>query len=93
MKDIHRIGRTARAGNEGRGVLILTKNESFFMRKRQIAALPIIPCDIPQAITGSTLAHWNDLVREALLGMDDATKAQTYQVCLTAVPSQFATFC
>jgi ATP-dependent RNA helicase MSS116 len=40
---IHRLGRTARAGASGEGILILMPDEEFFLRLPEIASLPITP--------------------------------------------------
>ena len=40
---IHRLGRTARAGASGRGIIILSPHEQFFLRSRDIRDLPIRP--------------------------------------------------
>ena len=40
---IHRLGRTARAGRSGKGIIILTPNESGFLKKPDMRALPIQP--------------------------------------------------
>ncbi|KAG2752060.1 DEAD-domain-containing protein [Suillus brevipes Sb2] len=40
---IHRLGRTARAGAAGEGILILTLDEQFFLRLPEIASLPLMP--------------------------------------------------
>ncbi|KAG1899905.1 P-loop containing nucleoside triphosphate hydrolase protein [Suillus fuscotomentosus] len=40
---IHRLGRTARAGAAGEGILILMPDEQFFLRLPEIASLPLKP--------------------------------------------------
>lgn len=40
---IHRLGRTARAGAAGEGILILMPDEQFFLRLPEIASLPLTP--------------------------------------------------
>ncbi|KAG2075873.1 DEAD-domain-containing protein [Suillus decipiens] len=40
---IHRLGRTARAGAAGQGILILMPDEQFFLRLPEIASLPLTP--------------------------------------------------
>lgn len=44
---IHRVGRTARAGNSGRATILLTKAESFFLDRNK--TLPITPH--PESVT------------------------------------------
>ncbi|KAG1819677.1 P-loop containing nucleoside triphosphate hydrolase protein [Suillus subaureus] len=40
---IHRLGRTARAGAAGEGILMLMPDEQFFLRLPEIASLPLTP--------------------------------------------------
>lgn len=73
----HRVGRTARAGNEGRAVILLTQRESFFLRVNR--ALPIKPypsglSDSAQQLSGDTST--------ALSGVDEEVKAKAYRAWL-----------
>jgi ATP-dependent RNA helicase MSS116, mitochondrial len=47
---IHRLGRTARAGREGRGIFIITEAESFFPAKKlkEISFVPRAAADSPE---------------------------------------------
>lgn len=73
----HRVGRTARAGNEGRAVIILTQRESFFIRVNK--ALPIKP--YPSDLVGPTQALSNDM-QDALTNVDEDVKAKAYRAWL-----------
>lgn len=67
---IHRLGRTARAGAEGRGIFILAEVESFFPRwtLKEITFVPHPP-DLSAAAEVSGLAE----------RMEDSQKAKIYQ--------------
>lgn len=80
--DIHRLGRTARAGNEGHGVLILTPEESFFTRSKKMKDLPLIITPVSSLVSEEQVAQWSARVNTALDGIDSATKGQAYQVGL-----------
>ncbi|KAJ7129348.1 P-loop containing nucleoside triphosphate hydrolase protein [Mycena epipterygia] len=71
---IHRLGRTARAGAGGRGILILDEAEGFFLRDRTIATLGITP--IPQ------LAAAAEKIDRTLPLVSNETKAQAYRAFL-----------
>ena len=64
--DIHRLGRTARAGAEGHGVVILGDFESFFLR----------------SLSSQKLPSDRATVEEALLAVPPEAKAQAYQAWL-----------
>src|SRR6266446_6876693 len=58
---IHRLGRTARAGAAGRGILILSPEEQFFLNTPEIRSLPLRaaaattpPVNAPPSSTPST---------------------------------------
>ncbi|KAF9520458.1 hypothetical protein BS47DRAFT_1387102 [Hydnum rufescens UP504] len=75
---IHRLGRTARAGNEGRGILLLSNEETFFMKKKVMQELPIKPLHNPDVISSPILASWKAYVAKGLNNIDDDIKAQAY---------------
>ena len=72
---IHRLGRTARAGASGRGILILASFEKFFLQQKDVAALPI-----------HTHRSFHTLPTEeidtALAAVDQTIKGQAYQAWL-----------
>lgn len=72
ISDIHRLGRTARAGAEGKGIIILSQFESYFLRKGDLASLPISPYPITDLSAARA-----DLDR-AMDQVDDKSKAQAY---------------
>lgn len=73
----HRVGRTARAGNEGRAVILLTQRESFFTRVNK--SLPIKP--YPSDLSGKVQTSVND-VEAALTDVDEETKGKAYRAWL-----------
>jgi ATP-dependent RNA helicase MSS116 len=72
---IHRLGRTARAGASGRGILILASFEKFFLQQQDVAALPI---HAHRSIDNLPIEE----IDTALNIVDQATKAQAYQAWL-----------
>ncbi|KAJ6515536.1 P-loop containing nucleoside triphosphate hydrolase protein [Mycena sanguinolenta] len=84
---IHRLGRTARAGASGRGIIILDKDETFFLRDRTVAGLGITP--VPQVPTPG-LYHLNEAeltgpaaeIATALTLVSAEAKAQAYRAFL-----------
>jgi ATP-dependent RNA helicase MSS116 len=84
---IHRLGRTARAGASGRGILILDRDESFFLRDRTIAGLGITP--VPQVatpglyhLTETELSSAAAEISKVLPLVSVETKAQAYRAFL-----------
>ncbi|KAG8744142.1 hypothetical protein FRC10_010711 [Ceratobasidium sp. 414] len=83
---IHRLGRTARAGNDGHGTLVLADWEKFFLGKRDVRAEGLHKRLTPHADTerfnttgpSSTLDNMRARVKEALENMDEKTKEQAY---------------
>lgn len=72
---VHRVGRTARAGAEGRGIIILTQAESFFLARNP--QLPIQPhTQTPQILTGA--ADCAPVVEQAMYTIDGIVKQRAY---------------
>ena len=74
---VHRVGRTARAGNEGRAVILLTQRESFFLKINK--HLPISP--YPQDLSAAAEAHSREM-ETAFDNVDGTIKAKAYQAWL-----------
>ncbi|CAO1630115.1 unnamed protein product [Parajaminaea phylloscopi] len=80
---IHRLGRTARAGAAGRGVLILADYERFFLSDRVIKSLPLQPLDAQQtAGIEAALPRCRQITNDALARVSPESKAQAYQAAL-----------
>lgn len=75
---IHRVGRTARAGKQGKGVLLLCDFESpSFMRQLKDVTVKNIP-----AFPESTISTIQPTIDEALQGVSADTKASAYRTWL-----------
>lgn len=72
---VHRVGRTARAGNDGRAIILLTEAESFFMKANR--HLPIKPHPQTDAINEAA-ASCTDAVAQAMYSIDEETKQRAY---------------
>ncbi|CED83272.1 ATP-dependent RNA helicase pitchoune [Phaffia rhodozyma] len=78
---VHRLGRTARAGAEGRGTLLLAEEEAFFLRKGDVVQLGIQPME-GQANNSfaKTLGSFKTKVDHVLDNeISSEIKAKTYQ--------------
>ncbi|KAL1694522.1 P-loop containing nucleoside triphosphate hydrolase protein [Schizophyllum commune] len=73
---IHRLGRTARAGTSGRGVIILDPAERFFLSNREIAELPIAPLPPPAE---PQLQQMRDVLRPAIAKVPKGIKGKAYR--------------
>ncbi|KAI2814492.1 hypothetical protein CBS147343_10827 [Aspergillus niger] len=72
---VHRVGRTARAGNDGRAIILLTEAETFFLRNNR--HLPIQPHPQTDAIIEAA-ASYADTVAEAMYTIDEEKKQRAY---------------
>ena len=73
----HRVGRTARAGKDGRAILLLTQVESFYLRSN-----PQFPIK-PYPIAGKVMAEWTGgTINLALQNVDAKTKQKAYAAYL-----------
>ncbi|KAF7332308.1 hypothetical protein MKEN_00112200 [Mycena kentingensis (nom. inval.)] len=84
---IHRLGRTARAGASGRGVLVLSEAESFFLNDKTIRGfgltqVPKSPSETGYHLPDEQLAMAADAMRSAISGVTDDVKAQAYRAWL-----------
>ncbi|KAG6867360.1 hypothetical protein C0993_003845 [Termitomyces sp. T159_Od127] len=75
---IHRLGRTARAGEAGAGIIVLDTHERAFLAHKGTAALPIYA----SALNVADLARERAEVRGALARVDPERKAQAYRAWL-----------
>lgn len=72
---VHRVGRTARAGNDGRAVILLTQSEAFFMPSNR--HLPIQAHPHTTQISQAALAC-APAVTQAMYKVDETTKQRAY---------------
>ena len=73
----HRVGRTARAGNEGRAVILLTQREAFFIRVNKALPIKPYPGDFSSSIEGLSAD-----IETALTSVDEETKGKAYRAWL-----------
>ncbi|KZT56947.1 DEAD-domain-containing protein [Calocera cornea HHB12733] len=80
---IHRLGRTARAGAEGYGVLILADFEAnVLLNKKEMRELPLKPHPEAQHLTDESSDEFKsakEMVVQTYDAMDSVAKAQAYQ--------------
>lgn len=74
----HRVGRTARAGKDGRSIIILTEMESFYLKVNP--QFPIHPYPAAAKLLGFLSA--TDVVAKALQSVDPRSKQKAYSAYL-----------
>ncbi|OOQ83241.1 ATP-dependent RNA helicase [Penicillium brasilianum] len=72
---VHRVGRTARAGNDGRAIILLTPAESFFMKANR--HLPIQPHPETNAVLEGATAC-TEAVTQAMYKIEEEIKQRAY---------------
>lgn len=81
---IHRLGRTARAGAMGRGIIVLSQAEEFFLKdsKSGIADLPIhllSTSSTPPGPTSEAVQQAHTQLQSILAAVPDEKKANVYR--------------
>ena len=74
----HRVGRTARAGKDGRAIILLTQSESFFLSVNR--QFPIQPYPASDKLLDDTSAA--DKITNALQSVDPKSKQKAYSAYL-----------
>jgi ATP-dependent RNA helicase MSS116 len=74
---IHRVGRTARAGRDGRAIMLLYENEAFFIKTNPSLPIKQYPLDVV-----AELSKYQPQVDKALPHVEEAAKAKAYQAFL-----------
>jgi len=74
----HRVGRTARAGKDGRAILLLTEAESFYLKVNR--HFPINPYPASDKIVNDTSSSRK--ISDALQKIDSKTKRKAYSAYL-----------
>jgi ATP-dependent RNA helicase MSS116 len=78
--DVHRLGRTARAGNEGSGLLILAPWEQRFLANKGMLGIPIKEQKINENELKLSLASLKEAVDAVMAITEDKIRCSAYQV-------------
>jgi len=74
---VHRVGRTARAGNNGRAIIMLTDREKYFLTVNKHLPIQQYPGNI-----SSIASHVAPSIESSLARLDEKTKQKAYQAYL-----------
>ncbi|RMY73695.1 hypothetical protein D0863_03700 [Hortaea werneckii] len=74
---VHRVGRTARAGNEGRAIIMFTEREKYFLAVNRHLPIQPYPARLQEEAARALPA-----IEQALNGVDEKTKSKAYQAYL-----------
>lgn len=78
--DVHRLGRTARAGNEGSGLLILAPWEQRFLANKDMVNIPIKEQTVNENELKLSLASLKEAVDTVMATIEDKIRCSAYQV-------------
>ncbi|KAG6888852.1 hypothetical protein C0995_005273 [Termitomyces sp. Mi166 len=78
---IHRLGRTARAGESGRGIIILDPSEELFLSSKDMRSLPIHPATSSPTDTDLT-SEQTEIAHALSQSVTPESKAQAYRAWL-----------
>jgi ATP-dependent RNA helicase MSS116 len=74
---VHRVGRTARAGKDGRAVLLLFSKEAFFPQVNRTLPIKPYPVDL-----NTKLPEHDAIINRAFANVEEEAKAKAYQAFL-----------
>ncbi|KAF8518987.1 P-loop containing nucleoside triphosphate hydrolase protein [Hysterangium stoloniferum] len=77
---VHRLGRTGRAGETGKGVLLLSGFESYFVKRKELTDLGLEV--YPLNINSNEQEIWRTKIKTAIDRVDSTAKEQAYQAWL-----------
>lgn len=89
LSDIHRLGRTARSGKTGRGLLIVAPFENYFLQDLAAKNVSLTAISTIQALPNGDLEACRAAVSQQLPDVPDKLKASAYRVCYSLHVASF----